>query len=90
MCNDSTGQFESEKYLEGASSLSAAQFEGPGTGILQHGSYAIGCKSTTQENSLVKKANTKRRVLYHVQVNELSYVVGSEKIRLMAHNFIFQ
>ena len=42
MRNDSTGQFEGGECLEGASSLSAARFEG--TGLLQHGSYAIGCR----------------------------------------------
>ena len=51
MCNDSTGQLEGEEYLEAASSLSAAWFEG--TGLLQHGSYAIGCKRETRENSLI-------------------------------------
>ena len=35
MRNDSTGQFEGGECLEGASSLSAARFEG--TGLLQHG-----------------------------------------------------
>ena len=47
MRNDSTGQFEGGECLEGASSLSAARFEG--TGLLQHGSYVIGCKSKTRE-----------------------------------------
>ena len=34
MHNDSTDQFEGGKYLEAASSLSVARFEG--TGLLQH------------------------------------------------------
>ena len=62
MHNDSTGQFEGGEFLEGASSLSAAWFEG--TGLLQHGSYAIGCKRKTRENSLILEANTKRRIIY--------------------------
>ena len=70
MHNDSTGQFEGGKYLEAASSLSAARFEG--TGLLQHGSYTIGCKRKTRENSLNLEANTKRRILYHAQVIDLS------------------
>ena len=61
MCNDSTGQLEGEEYLEAASSLSAAWFEG--TGLFQHGSYAIGCKPETRENSLI---------LYHAQIIDLS------------------
>ena len=51
MRNDSTGQFEGGKYLEAASSLSAARFEG--TGLFQHGSYAIGYKHKTRENILI-------------------------------------
>ena len=39
--NYSTDQLEVEEYLEAAPSLSAALFEG--TGLLQHGSSAIGC-----------------------------------------------
>ena len=39
-------------YLEAASFLSATRFEG--AGLLQYGSYAIGCKCTSQENSLVQ------------------------------------
>ena len=70
MRNDSTGQFEGGECLEGASSLSAARFEG--TGLLQYGSYAIGCKRKTRENSLILEANTKRRILYHAQVIYLS------------------
>ena len=70
MRNDSTGQFEGGEYLEAASSRSAARFEG--TGLLQHGSYAIGCKRKTQENSLTLEANTKRRILCHAQVIDLS------------------
>ena len=62
MCNDSTGQFERREYLEAASSLSTAWLEG--TGLLQHGSHAIGCKCKTRENSLVLEANTERRILY--------------------------
>ena len=62
MRHDSTGQFEGGECLEGASSLSAARFEG--TGLLQHGSYAIGCKRKTRENSLILEVNTKRRILY--------------------------
>ena len=69
MHNDSTGQFEGRECLEGASSLSAARFEGAGS--LQHGSYAIGCKRKTRENSLFLEANTKRRILYHAQVLDL-------------------
>ena len=57
MRNDSTGQFEGREYLEAASSLSAAWFEG--TGLLQHGSYVIDCKRKTRENSLTFEANTK-------------------------------
>ena len=56
MRNDSTGQFEGGEYLEAASSLSAARFEG--TGLLQHGSYAIGCKREIREKSLILEANT--------------------------------
>ena len=70
MGNDSTGQFEGGECLEGASSLSAAQFKG--TGLVQHGSYAIGCKRKTRENSLILEANTKSRILYHAQVIGLS------------------
>ena len=33
----------------------------------------IGCKRKTREKSLVLEANTKRRMLYHAQVNEISY-----------------
>ena len=62
MRNDSTGQFEGGEYLEAA--LSTAQFEG--TGLLQHGSYTIGCKRETRD--LVLEANTKKRILYHAQV----------------------
>ena len=58
MRNGSTGQFESGKYLEAASSLFAARFKG--TGLLQHGNYAIGYKRKTQENNLILEANTKR------------------------------
>ena len=53
--NNSTGQFEGGDYLEAASSLSAARFEG--TGLLQDGSYTIGCKHKTRENSLILEAN---------------------------------
>ena len=70
MRNDSTGQFEGGECLEGASSLSAARFEG--TGLLQHGSYETGCKRKIRENSLILEANTKRRILYHAQVIDLS------------------
>ena len=70
MRNDSTGQFEGGEYLEAASSLFAARFKG--TGLLQHGSYAIGCKRKTQENSFILEANTKRGILYHAQVIDLS------------------
>ena len=78
MPNDSTGQLEGREYLEAASSLSTARFEG--TGLLQHGSYAIGCKCETRENSLILEANTKRRILYHAQVidpscGKLSYLL---------------
>ena len=77
MRNDSTGQFEGGGYFEAAFSLSAAGFEG--TGLLQHGSYAIGCKRETRENSLILEVNTKRRILYHAQVidhscGKLSYL----------------
>ena len=51
MRNDSTGQFEGGECLEVASFLSAAWFEG--TGLLQHGSYAIGCKRKTRKNSVI-------------------------------------
>ena len=71
MGNNSTGQFEGGKYLEAASSLSTAGIED--TGLLQHGSYQIARKHTTQDNSLVLEVNTKRRMLYHAQVNELLY-----------------
>ena len=70
MRNDSTGQFEDRECLEGASSLSAARFEG--TGLLRLGSYVIGCKRNIRENSLILEANTKRRILYHAQVIDLS------------------
>ena len=70
MLNNSTGQFEGGEYLEAESSLSAARFKG--TGLLQHGSYALGCKCKTRENSLTLEANTKRRILYHAQVIDLS------------------
>ena len=50
MRNDSTGQLEGGEYLEAASSLSVAQFEG--TGLLQYGSYAIGCERETRETAL--------------------------------------
>ena len=70
MRNGSTGQFESGKYLEATSSLFAAQFEG--TGLLQHGSYVISYKRKTRENNLILEANTKRRILYHAQVIDLS------------------
>ena len=59
MRNGSTGQFKAREYLEAASSLSVAQFEG--IGLLQHSSYSIG-----------QKCITKRRILHHAQVNELS------------------
>ena len=70
MRNASTGQFKGRKYLEAASSLSAARFEC--TGLLQHGSYAIGCRCKTQENRLVLEVNTKRRMPYHAKVIDLS------------------
>ena len=70
MRNGSTSQFESGKYLEVASSLFAARFEG--TGLLQHGSYAISYKRKTRENNLILEANIKRRILYHAQVINLS------------------
>ena len=66
----STGQLDGGEYLEAASFLSAARFEG--TGLLQHGSYAVGCKHETRENSLILEANTKRKTLYHAQVIDLS------------------
>ena len=44
MRNDSTGQLEGGEYLEAASSLSAARFK---AGLLQHGSYTMGCKRET-------------------------------------------
>ena len=71
MRNGSTGQFEGGEYLEAAASLSAARSEG--TGLLQYGSYVIGCKRKTRENSLILEANTKRRILYHAQVIDLPY-----------------
>ena len=58
-------------YLEAASSLRGLV---RGYRLIQHGSY-IGYKRTlrtTQENSIVLEANTKRRILFHAQVNELS------------------
>ena len=48
----------------------SSRFEG--TGLLQHGSYAICCKCTTQENSLVLEVNTKKEILFHALVIELS------------------
>ena len=72
MRNDSTGQFEGRECLEGASSLSAAWFEG--TGLLQHGSYAIGYKRKTREN-LILEANTKGE-FYTMPRLLISLVVG--------------
>ena len=69
MHSDSTDQLEGGEYLEDASFLSAARFE---AGLLQHGSYTIGCKRETRENSFILEANTKRRILYHAQVIDLS------------------
>ena len=91
MRNDSTGQFEDGECLEGASSLSAAQFEG--TGLLQHGSYAIGCKRKNRKNNLILEANTKRRILYHAQVIDLycgkhNYLIENEKTRLMKVTYL--
>ena len=63
-------KFKGGECLEVASFFSATLFEG--TGLLQHGSYVIGCKRKTQENSLILEANTKRKILYHVQVIDLS------------------
>ena len=57
MGNDSTGQFEGGEYLEAASFLSMAWFEG--TGIFQHGSYAIGCKRTPKKTALFQKGKPK-------------------------------
>ena len=70
MRNDFTRQFEGGKCLEAASSFSAARFDG--TGLLQHGIYAIGCKRKTRENSIILETNTKRRILYHAQVIGIS------------------
>ena len=67
--NDSTGQFEVREYLEAASSLSAARFES--TGLIQHGSYTIGCKRKTQENSIILEVNTKWRILYQYKVTDV-------------------
>ena len=69
-CNNSTGHLEGLECSEAASSLSMARFEG--TGLLQHGSYAIGCKRETRENSVILEANAKRKILYHAQVIDLS------------------
>ena len=43
--------------FETESSLSVARFEG--TGLLQHGSYAIGCERKTRENSLILEAKSR-------------------------------
>ena len=82
--NDSTGQLEGGEYLEAASSLSAARFE---AGLLQHGSYAIGCKCETRENSLILEATPRGefcmpRLLTSLVVSLVIYIsLGEQGMR---------